>query len=68
MWKLQKCIGVVAHNSIAEIHDRYIQIAFDVKVTQADETCLFADFESTNPKPFDLAKNYEKLTGRKVPV
>ena len=34
------------HTGTIEILDRYIRVAFNVKLEHADETCLYKNFET----------------------
>ena len=45
-----KCMGLTPRNAMAEIEDRFIRIAYDFKVQQADKKCLFNIFESDEKK------------------
>lgn len=38
------------YNGQIEILDRYIRVGFDVRVTEADEKCLFTVFEDQGSK------------------
>lgn len=44
--KWQRCLGLTPNNGLIEIVDRYIRVAFNVKLAaQADESCLYSNFE-----------------------
>ena len=49
--KYQRCLGITPYDGTMEVLDRYVRIAFNVKLKQADEACLYADFEKTE-EPF----------------
>ncbi len=62
--RYQRCLGVTPYNGNVKVHDRYIQVAFDLKMSQADENCLYYNFDEPSllPKrPFNLAEGYEKF-------
>jgi hypothetical protein len=64
--KYQRCLGMQPHNGNIQIHDRYVQVAFDVKVSEADESCLYANFEGPkrNRPNIDMMETYEKLAAK----
>lgn len=73
--KYQRCLGMTPHSGTIEILDRYIRVAFNVKLAHADESCLYENFESQQPnKPFggslfnlaDLTAGFEKLRAGKA--
>ena len=43
-----------------------MQVAFDLKVAQADESCLYANFEGPkrSKKNIDMMETYEKLAAK----
>ena len=43
-----------------------MQVAFDVKVSEADESCLYANFEGPkrNRPNIDMMETYEKLAAK----
>lgn len=62
--RYQRCLGVTPHNGNVKVHDRYIQVAFDLKMSQADEKCLYSNFEEPSfiPKrPLNLIEGYEQI-------
>lgn len=65
--KYQRCLGMTPHNGNIQIHDRYVQVAFDLKVAEADESCLYANFEAPkrpNRHNIDMMETYEKLAAK----
>lgn len=48
------------YNGNIEILDRYMRIAFDLKFEEADETCLFGNFESLDEADEQYKKILEK--------
>ena len=61
-------MGASPHNGVIRIRDRYVQVAFDLKLKEADESCLYADFEGPKvPKKINYAKEWEKISGKKPP-
>ena len=64
--RYQRCLGMTPTNGNIQIHDRYIQVAFDVQVGEADESCLYANFEGPKKKRrgLNLSAEYEKLHGK----
>ena len=52
--KWQRCLGMTPFNGVVEILDRYIRVAFNVRLDKADESCLYSDFEV-------LKKDQDKL-------
>lgn len=74
--KYQRCLGLTPYMGNMEIMDRYMRVGFNVKLLPADESCLYADFDTSkvgsafNPFKFNLAElasGYTKLTGIKTP-
>jgi len=43
-----------------------VQVAFDLKVAQADESCLYANFEGPKrpSRNIDMMETYEKLAAK----
>jgi hypothetical protein len=64
--RYQRCLGMTPTNGNIQIHDRYIQVAFDVKVSEADESCLYANFEGPAKKKsrLNLSAEYDKLASK----
>jgi hypothetical protein len=62
--RYQRCLGATPYNGNVKVHDRYIQVAFDLKMSQADEKCLYYDFEEPSfipRRPHNLMEGYEKF-------
>lgn len=55
-----RCMGMTPRNAVAEIQDRFLRIAFDLKTTQADKKCLFESFEDDEVKFDRWAKDASK--------
>lgn len=55
-----RCMGMTPRNAVAEIQDRFLRIAFDLKTTQADKKCLFETFENDEVKFDRWAKDASK--------
>jgi hypothetical protein len=67
-------MGITPYDGQIEILDRYIRVAFNVKLAKADESCLYSNFELPEMPSFrafnlaDLRATYEKFTGKKSPL
>jgi hypothetical protein len=44
--KWQRCLGMTPRSGALEIKDRYVRVAFNLKLQRADESCLFSNFET----------------------
>jgi hypothetical protein len=48
-----------------------MQVAFDLKMKEADETCLYADFDTPSTIKskgrINYAEEWQKMTGKKPP-
>jgi hypothetical protein len=76
--KYQRCLGLTPYMGVMEIMDRYMRVGFNVKLLPADESCLYADFETAKDDPMaggffknfnlaDMAAGYAKLMAAKKP-
>ena len=63
-------MGVTPKNGIAVIKDRYVQVAFDLAVKEADEACLYEDFDSAatiKKKHVNSMDEFQKMMMKKYP-
>lgn len=69
--RYQRCLGLTPNNGVIQIRDRYVQVAFDLKMKEADETCLYADFDTPSTIKskgrINYAEEWQKMTGKKPP-
>ena len=68
--RYQRCLGLTPTKGAISIRDRYVQVAFDLKMKEADESCLYSNFEDPTlqtKKRINYAQEWEKMTGKKPP-
>ena len=73
--KYQRCLGATHIDGNMQIEERFMRIAFNVRLEKADEACLYSDFEKKQApgvanffKNFNLAEmtgNYNKVWERR---